>query len=123
MMFGRRGRRFAAAAATGVILGVAGLALAEPASADTVWDCTTLCNTLHNWNNGSVSDVWYRLDSGIYQGLANMQSGSGWAEARAQCNDGIWYQSDIASYNSGTASHWDCGSVGIQANGVDYQYN
>lgn len=126
----QRMRRLLAVSAAGAILTTTGIAFAETASAET-FDCSNgLCNTLHTWGNGSVSDLWTRTNSDYYQALANMQSGGGpnsGVAARAQCYNGtawgVWIQSTIRVTDNAHSSHIDCenaGYNGIIGNGAQH---
>ena len=125
-MLSLRMRHVVATVAVAAGISCCGIIGATSASADTVYDCTQTCSQLHTWWSGAVSDLWPRFDSGYEQALANMQTqGMGYVQARAECDDGDWYTTDIKSWNPDTASHIDCdelGGMNLVSNGADYTY-
>ncbi len=117
--------RWIVVVATMATMGLGGVLAASPASAQDYTCSNHLCNTTVPWgDNYSISDIWYRTDSGYSQALANMQLGGGYVKALAQCENSNWILSNVKSYDNSKASHVDCGSAGyrntLYGNGAVY---
>ncbi|MGC0420970.1 hypothetical protein [Embleya sp. AB8] len=107
-------RQYAAVAAAMIAFSSAGAIMAGPASAEDFRCTNQRCDQLNTWKNGAVSDIWFRVTDGWSQALANMQSGGGYVQALAQCENGNWILAGGKSYDNSNASHIDCGNAGYR---------